>query len=85
MTALDRTPEPSEIIVVVNGAPMEDYVHLAAEYPCVRWEHSEEPLGFTGAISRGITARNNRDRTMWILESAGDVFSGTYSSRMTSS
>ena len=54
MAALDRTPESSEIIVVVNGAPMEDYVHLAAEYPCVRWEHSEEPLGFTGAISRGI-------------------------------
>jgi GT2 family glycosyltransferase len=52
--ALDRTPEPSEIIVVVNGAPMEDYVHLAVEYPCVRWEHSEEPLGFTGAIARGI-------------------------------
>src|SRR5262245_35574179 len=54
MAALDRTPEPSEIIVVVNGAPMEDYVHLVCEYPCVRWEHSEEPLGFTGAISRGI-------------------------------
>src|SRR5258708_758479 len=54
MAALDRTREPSEIIVVVNGARMEDYVHLAAEYPCVRWEHSEEPLGFTGAISRGI-------------------------------
>jgi len=54
MSALDRTPEPSEIIVVVNGAPKEDYVHLAAEYPCVRWEHSEEPLGFTDAISRGI-------------------------------
>jgi GT2 family glycosyltransferase len=54
MSALDRTPEPSEVIVVVNGAPMEDYVHLAAEYPCVCWEHSEEPLGFTGAISRGI-------------------------------
>jgi O-antigen biosynthesis protein len=54
MAALDRTREPSEIIVVVNGAPMEDYVHLAAEYPCVRWEHSEEALGFIGAISRGI-------------------------------
>lgn len=54
VSALDRTPEPSEIIVVVNGAPMEDYIHLVAEYPCVRWEHSEEPLGFTGAISRGI-------------------------------
>ena len=54
MAALDRTREPSEIIVVVNGAPMEEYVHLAAEYPCVRWEHSEEPLGFIGAISRGI-------------------------------
>jgi GT2 family glycosyltransferase len=54
MPALDRTPEPSEIIVVVNGAPIEDYVHLAFEYPCVRWEHSEEPLGFTDAISRGI-------------------------------
>jgi GT2 family glycosyltransferase/glycosyltransferase involved in cell wall biosynthesis len=54
MSALDRTPEPSEIIVVVNGAPMEEYVHLAAEYPCVRWEHSEEQLGFTGAILRGI-------------------------------
>jgi GT2 family glycosyltransferase len=54
MSALDRTPEPSEIIIVVNGAPMEDYFRLAAEYPCVRWEHSEEPLGFTGAISRGI-------------------------------
>jgi GT2 family glycosyltransferase len=54
MAALDRTPEPSEIVVVVNGAPMKDYVHLAAEYPCVRWEYSEEPLGFTRAISRGI-------------------------------
>jgi len=56
MAALDRMHESSEIIVVVNGAPMEDYVHLAGEYPCVRWEHSEEPLGFTGAISRGIAA-----------------------------
>jgi len=54
MPALDRTPEPSEIIVVVNGATIEDYVDLVAEYPRVRWEHSEEPLGFTGAILRGI-------------------------------
>src|SRR4029077_20904852 len=54
MQALDRTPEPSEIIVVVNGVTMEDYVDLVAEYPRVRWEHSEEPLGFTGAILRGI-------------------------------
>src|SRR6266481_3690928 len=54
MAALDRTPEPNEIIVVVNGAAMEGYVHLVAKYPRVRWEHSEEPLGFTGAILRGI-------------------------------
>ena len=54
MAALDRIPESNEIIVVVNGAPMEDYVHLATEYPGVRWEHIEKPLGFTGAISRGI-------------------------------
>jgi GT2 family glycosyltransferase len=54
MPALDRTPEPCEIIVVVNGAMMEDYFDLVAEYPRVRWEHSEQPLGFTGAILRGI-------------------------------
>jgi GT2 family glycosyltransferase/MoaA/NifB/PqqE/SkfB family radical SAM enzyme len=54
MAALDRTPAPSEIIVVVNGATMEGYVDLATKYPRVRWEHSEEPLGFTEAISRGL-------------------------------
>jgi GT2 family glycosyltransferase len=56
LLAVVRTPEPSEIIVVVNGATMEDYVDLVAEYPRVRWEHSEEPLGFTGAILRGIAS-----------------------------
>ena len=33
MAALDRTREPSEIIVVVNGSPMKEYDYLAAEYP----------------------------------------------------
>ncbi len=52
--ALADFPEPSEIIVVVNGAPAERYRAVAAAYPGVRFVHHAQPLGFSVAIASGL-------------------------------
>jgi GT2 family glycosyltransferase len=52
--ALDRVDEPCEIIVVVNGSAMAEYELLRARYPAVRWLFFPEPLGFTGAVLKGV-------------------------------
>ncbi len=54
--AIAQVAEPCEVIVMVNGAPPESYDPLRAAFPQVRWLHSEEPLGFSGAVARGISA-----------------------------
>ncbi len=54
--ALADLDEPAEVIVVVNGSPLEDYTALQSTYPDVRWMHSTGALGFTSAASRGVAA-----------------------------
>jgi GT2 family glycosyltransferase len=52
--ALREIREPSQVVVVANGAPKATYAELARDYPEVEWEHSDAPLGFAGAVERGL-------------------------------
>ncbi|MEO8755085.1 MAG: glycosyltransferase, partial [Casimicrobiaceae bacterium] len=52
--ALAQIAEPSQVIVVVNGAPLSAYVEVQARFPGVEWVHDDVPLGFAGAIERGL-------------------------------
>lgn len=52
--ALEPVDETSEVIVVVNGAPLADYAALRKRYPTVAFLHAESPLGFAGAVALGI-------------------------------
>ena len=52
--ALREIREPTQVVVVANGAPKSKYDALARDYPEVEWEHSDAPLGFAGAIERGL-------------------------------
>lgn len=54
--ALARIAEPWEVIVVVNGEPSSTYADLLASFPVVRWLFCEQPLGFGGALERGLAA-----------------------------
>ncbi len=54
--ALAGIAEPSEIIVIVNGAPPELYADLRARFPDVRWRFHKMPLGFNGALACGLAA-----------------------------
>ena len=54
MAALDRIDEPRQVIVVVNGAASERYAELQQRFPAVLFLHGLEPLGFGGAIERGL-------------------------------
>ena len=56
LSAAQKLGEPVEIIVVVNGAPLESYARLRTEFPTVRWLHSAEALGFLKAIRKGLRA-----------------------------
>lgn len=56
--ATDGIDEPVQVIVVANGAPSGRYDELRRKHPTVEWIVSETPLGFAGAIERGLaTAR----------------------------
>jgi GT2 family glycosyltransferase len=46
--------EPTEIIIVVNGSAEEKYSRLRSLYPAVQWLFFSQPLGFTGAVLKGI-------------------------------
>lgn len=52
--ALGLCDEPSQVVVVANGAPPATYDGLRARFPEVEWVHDERPLGFAGAIERGL-------------------------------
>lgn len=54
--ALARVAEPAEILVVVNGAEAAGYARLRAAFPSVRWQFHALPLGFAGAVARGLAA-----------------------------
>ena len=60
--ALDRVDEPHQVIVVANGTPAAAYGDLKAQFPEVEFAHTDEPLGFVGAIERGV-ARARYDWT----------------------
>ena len=49
-----RWEEPLETIVIVNGAPEAMYEPLRRAYPEARWRFHAGPLGFAGAIQRGL-------------------------------
>ena len=54
--ALRAVSEPWQIVVVANGAPRATYDEVKANFADVEWIHSDAPLGFAGAIERGLAA-----------------------------
>jgi GT2 family glycosyltransferase len=52
--ALRAVGEPTQAVVVANGAPRATYAEVAARFPDVQWVHSDEPLGFAEAVERGL-------------------------------
>jgi GT2 family glycosyltransferase len=56
LEAAARLPEPSEVVVVVDGGRAEDYDDIAARFPSVKWLFAEESSGFAKAVARGLEA-----------------------------
>src|SRR5260370_23083590 len=52
--ALAKIDEPVQALVVVNGSPRSDYAQLEAAHPRVEWIFDARPLGFSGAVRRGL-------------------------------
>ncbi len=52
--ALARVDEPTQLLVVVNGAPESDYAELRKRHPTVEWQFHPDALGFNGAIEAGL-------------------------------
>lgn len=52
--ALREVREPVQVIVVANGAVRAAYRDVEARFPAVEWVHDLAPLGFAGAIERGL-------------------------------
>jgi len=52
--ALAKIDEPVQALVMVNGSPRSDYAQLEAAHPRVEWIFDERPLGFSGAVRRGL-------------------------------
>lgn len=65
--AIARIDEPTEIVVVVNGAARADYDALVAAHPRVRWSFHAEALGYNGAVVRGL--RHVRLPSVYLLNS----------------
>jgi len=63
--ARDHVSEPVEIIVVGNGVPGSAYDALVRSHREVRVVHSETPLGFSEAVTRGL-AHARHDWT-WLM------------------
>jgi GT2 family glycosyltransferase len=59
MRALASVDEPTEVIVVVNGAARGDYAALCTKYPEADWQFHERALGFNGAIAAGLKRANH--------------------------
>lgn len=56
IAALADVDEASQLIVVVNGASAADYAALQRDYPQVDWIFEPDPLGYNGAVARGLRA-----------------------------
>jgi len=59
MRALASVEEPTEVIVVVNGAARGTYAALCTKYPEADWRFHERALGFNGAIAAGLKRANH--------------------------
>lgn len=53
--ALAAVDEPTQLIVLVNGAAEADYQALRAEHPAIDWQFHPQALGYNGAIAAGLT------------------------------
>jgi GT2 family glycosyltransferase len=76
--ALRAVAEPSQVVVVANGAPRATYDGVKGQYPDVDWIHSDAPLGFAGAIERGLDAA--RHGATYLLNNDMTVEADTLSS-----
>jgi GT2 family glycosyltransferase len=52
--ALSHVDEPTQVVVIVNGAEQIHYAALCTKYPLAEWHFHARPLGFNGAISAGL-------------------------------
>lgn len=52
--ALATVDEPTQVIVVVNGADRADYTALLARWPAYDWQFHARALGYNGAIEAGL-------------------------------
>ncbi len=52
--ALRLVDEPSQLIVVVNGAPQARYAELVRLHSDVEWIFESTALGYNGAVARGL-------------------------------
>lgn len=52
--ALQAVDEPTQVIVVVNGASASLYTHLRAAHPGFEWQFHAGALGYNGAIAAGL-------------------------------
>ena len=59
MQALASVDEPTEVIVIVNGAARGDYSALCTKYPMADWQFLDLALGFNGAIAAGLERANH--------------------------
>lgn len=54
--ALAAVDEPTQVVIVVNGAQREDYAELLARWPGHDWQFHAQALGYNGAIEAGLAA-----------------------------
>jgi GT2 family glycosyltransferase/glycosyltransferase involved in cell wall biosynthesis len=52
--ALESIDEPTQIVVVANGAAESRYTAVRASFPNIEIVHEAEPLGFGAAVLRGL-------------------------------
>ncbi len=52
--ALRGVAEPTQVIVVVNGAAADDYAALRRRHAGVDWQFHAQALGYNGAIAAGL-------------------------------
>lgn len=65
--ALAQVAEPTEIVVMVNGADAALYTALQQQFPEVLWLFAAAPLGFNGAVEAGL--RRVRQPCVYLLNS----------------
>ncbi|MBL0164112.1 MAG: glycosyltransferase [Xanthomonadales bacterium] len=67
VVAADAVAEPTQILVVVNGADESEYAALRSRWPQIEWLFHAQPLGYHGAIALGL--RHVRHAWTYLLNS----------------